>query len=49
MNEAKFKWEQIVEKEQIKKKNEVEEVSITIGDTLDYKITYSDLEIEEEF
>tara|TARA_B100000683_G_scaffold60961_1_gene59225 strand:- start:6746 stop:9799 length:3054 start_codon:yes stop_codon:yes gene_type:complete len=49
VNEAKFKWEQIVEKEQIKKKNEVEEVSITIGDTLDYKITYSDLEIEEEF
>tara|TARA_Y100001954_G_scaffold111379_1_gene120734 strand:+ start:944 stop:3997 length:3054 start_codon:yes stop_codon:yes gene_type:complete len=49
VNEAKFKWEQIVKKEQIKKKNEVEEVSITIGDTLDYKIIYSDLQIEEEF
>ena len=32
-----------------KEKNELEEVSIIIGDTLDYKIIYSDLEIEEEF
>lgn len=50
VNEAKLKWEQIVESEQLKEKNEVEEeASITIGDSLDYEIIYSDLQIEEEF
>ncbi|MAO72177.1 MAG: hypothetical protein CMD02_06720 [Flavobacteriales bacterium] len=50
VNEAKLKWEKIVERDQKKKKTEVEKaVSITIGDSLDYKIIYSDLQIEEEF
>ena len=50
VNEAKLKWEQIVEKEQLKQNNEIEEeVAITIGDSLDYEIIYSELQIEEEF
>ena len=50
VNEAKLKWEQITKRQQIKKKNKLEdEVAITIGDSLDYDIIYSDLQIEEEF
>ena len=50
VNEAKLKWEQIVEKELLKQNNEIEEeVVITIGDSLDYEIIYSELQIEEEF
>ena len=49
VNIAKKKWEQIVEKEQSEKvKLEKEKSTIEIGDTLDYQINYSDLEIEEE-
>ena len=49
VNIAKKKWEQIVEKEQLEKVElEKEESIIEIGDTLDYQINYSDLEIEEE-
>ena len=49
VNLAKKKWEQIVEKEQSEKVElEKEESTIEIGDTLDYQINYSDLEIEEE-
>ena len=50
VNEAKLKWEQIIEKEQMEEKQElIEEVSIIIGDTFNYNIIYSDLQIEEEF
>ena len=49
VNLAKKKWEQIVEKEQSEKVElEKEEATIEIGDTLDYEINYSDLQIEEE-
>ena len=50
MNEAKSKWELIIEEEQLENSVEVEEVvSIEIGDSIDYIIIYSDLQIEEEF
>ncbi|MGY8989296.1 MAG: tetratricopeptide repeat protein, partial [Flavobacteriales bacterium] len=49
VNLAKKKWEEIVEKEQLEKVElEKEEFTIEIGDTLNYQINYSDLEIEEE-
>ncbi|MBT4478348.1 MAG: hypothetical protein HOC66_02965, partial [Flavobacteriales bacterium] len=49
VNLAKKKWEQIIEKKQSEKvESEKEESTIEIGETLDYEINYSDLEIEEE-
>ena len=49
VNLAKKKWEQIIEKKQSEKvESEKEEFTIEIGETLDYEINYSDLEIEEE-
>ena len=49
VNLAKKKWEQIIEKKQSEKVElEKEESTIEIGETLDYEINYSDLEIEEE-
>ena len=50
VNKAKLKWELIVEQEHLKNSVVVEEeVSIEIGDSVDYIINYSDLQIEEEF
>ena len=49
VNMAKKKWEQILEKEQLQKtKLEKEESTISIGDSIEYEINYSDLEIDEE-
>ena len=50
VNEAKSKWESIIEEEHLENSVVVEkEVSIEIGDSIDYIIIYSDLQIEEEF
>ena len=49
VNMAKKKWEQIVEKSQLEKSQlEKEEVTISIGDSIEYEINYSELEIDEE-
>ena len=49
INEAKLKLEIIMEQELLEISDDEREIVIQIGDSLDYEIIYSDLQIEEEF
>ena len=49
INEAKQKLEIIMEQELLEISDDEREIVIQIGDSLDYEIIYSDLQIEEEF
>ena len=49
INEAKLKLEIIMEQELLEISDDEREIVIKIGDSLDYEIIYSDLQIEEEF
>ena len=49
INESKLKLEMIIEKELLEISDVDKEIVIQIGDSLDYEIIYSDLQIEEEF
>ena len=49
INEAKLKLEIIMEQDLLEISDDEREIVIQIGDSLDYEIIYSDLQIEEEF